>query len=284
MSNLRNSRFELGQACAPQGTPIGRLFLPVALLFLTILGGCITIPEFKDGIEIIPSESAGPEWSYEGKTGPKHWAELSPEWALASSGTEQSPIDITEPRSSSVLYPLNFSYRPTPLNLVNNGHTIQQNFVPGSSVEIMGKTYHLAQFHFHSRSEHRVKGRQFDLEMHLVHQDAEGKLLVVGILFETGAENPFLAQFFDQLPATAHQTLASSGSLLNVSEVLPEDRSYYYYQGSLTTPPCTEGVQWYVLRQPQQLSTSQLTAFRAIFSNNARPVQPLHARTVWESQ
>ncbi|MEM1294592.1 MAG: carbonic anhydrase family protein [Verrucomicrobiota bacterium] len=241
----------------------------------------MTTPE---PVELIVPEPMGPKWSYEGKTGPKHWGDLSAAWIVAKEGKEQSPVDLAETRSSSVLYPLNFSYRSAPLNLVNNGHTIQQNIAPGSSIEVMGKVYSLKQFHFHSASEHTIDGRQLDLEMHLVHQAPDGQLLVVGILFEIGAENPFLAQFFGQLPTTAHESLAVSGFTLNPTEALPEDRSYYYYQGSLTTPPCTEGVQWYILRQPMQLSQGQLTAFRALYANNFRPVQPLNQRTIWETQ
>lgn len=251
------------------------------LLALAALGACVTTPE---KVELIVPEHMGPAWSYEGKSGPKHWGDLNPAWIVAKEGKEQSPIDLTGARSSSVLYPLNFSYQSAPLNLVNNGHTIQQNIAVGSSLEIMGKTYSLKQFHFHSASEHTVNGRQFDLEMHLVHQAPDGQLLVVGIIFEVGAENPFLAQFFGQLPATPHESLATSGFSINPTEILPEDRSYYYYQGSLTTPPCTEGVQWYVLKQPMQLSQSQLAAFRALYAKNFRPVQPIHERTLWETK
>ncbi len=264
--------------------PGARLISLLAPIFL-LLGACITIPTpgGRFGKEEVVVHQ-GPAWSYQGKTGPQHWGDLSPDWAAAKEGKEQSPVDISQPRSSSVLYPLNFAYRAASLNLANNGHTIQQNFPPGNSVEIMGKTYDLAQFHFHSRSEHRVNGRQFDLEMHLVHKAADGQLLVVGILFEKGAANPFLAKFFGNLPQKAHETLESSGVTLNPAEALPKDRRYYYYQGSLTTPPCTEDVQWYILRQPMSISPEQLAAFRALYANNYRPVQPLNQRTVWESQ
>tara|TARA_R110002096_G_scaffold4501_38_gene21303 strand:+ start:7276 stop:8088 length:813 start_codon:yes stop_codon:yes gene_type:complete len=268
----------------PAETTMRKLKICV-LVFFVALAGCVTMPEFRDQeIELVVPEHMGPSWSYGGKNGPKNWGDLTPAWSLAKEGREQSPIDLTGARSSSVLYPLNFAYQSAPLNLVNNGHTIQQNFTPGSSVEIMGKTYNLAQFHFHSGSEHTVEGRRFDLEMHLVHKAADGQLLVVGVLFEIGAENPFLAQFFGQLPASAQGSIATSGFSLNPAEALPEDRAYYYYQGSLTTPPCTEGVQWYILRKPMQLSQSQLAAFRALYANNYRPTQPLNERTLWETK
>lgn len=217
-------------------------------------------------------------WSYEGEEGPAHWGELSPDFALCSSGKEQSPVDI--PAST----PLNesgiaFNYQPTAVNILNNGHTIQVNYDEGSLIEVDGTKYNLLQFHFHGPSEHTVNGQSYDMEMHLVHQNADGGLAVVGVLIKSGSENPAFAPMWDNLPAEEGGPEMVSGASVNASDLLPADRAYYRYNGSLTTPPCSEDVKWFMLSTPAELSEGQIDAFEAIMHDNNRPVQPLNDRS-----
>ena len=258
------------------------------VLRLIWLGGLISIT--TAAVSCIttdsPGETAHPthvalKWSYRDTTGPEFWADLDPNWLLAREGQAQSPIDIVEARVTDTLYPLNFSYQPAELRLQNNGHTIQQNWPTGSTVTVGSKTFALKQFHFHNRSEHFINGQDFDLEMHLVHEAEDGQLLVLAILFEIGIPNSFLARLADHFPSSPGTIAHDPEHMINPLEAIPHDRGYYFYQGSLTTPPCTEGVQWYVFRQVHQLSAEQLKAFGLIYFDNRRPIQPLNGRTVW---
>jgi carbonic anhydrase len=217
-------------------------------------------------------------WGYEGAEGPEHWGQLSPEFALCSTGKEQTPVDVP---STAVVNPANivFNYQPTALNIFNNGHTIQVNYDQGSSIEVGGKTYHLRQFHFHTPSEHAVDSQHTDLEMHLVHQSDEGQLAVVGVMLKRGSENPAYTPVFDHLPAQAGEPTAIGSLTVNANDLLPQERTYYRYNGSLTTPPCSEGVQWLLMNTPVELAEAQVTAFQQIFPHDARPVQPLNGRT-----
>lgn len=223
--------------------------------------------------------ASGPvHWTYEGEAGPENWGELSPDFAACSTGTEQSPVDIA---AGTTLNPgdLVYNYQPSAVNILNNGHTVQVNYDAGSSLELDNDTYQLLQFHFHAHSENTLAGQPAPMEMHLVHQNAAGGLAVVGVWLESGSENAAFASVFDNLPATESEAEAVAGATVNVDDLLPTDRSYYRFNGSLTTPPCTEGVKWIMLSTPIELSADQLAAFTAIFDNNYRPVQPLNERT-----
>jgi carbonic anhydrase len=218
------------------------------------------------------------EWTYEGETGPQHWGDLDPKFAVCSQGRAQSPIDIAAPQGVN-LTDLAFSYNPTALNVINTGETIRVNYDTGSSIVYNEITYNLVQFHFHHPSEHTISGKAFDLELHLVHQDAAGNLAVVSVLITKGAtDNPAYASIFDNLPAQAGTKAVSAK--LNATDLLPKDRRYYTYVGSLTTPPCSQGVRWLLLTTPIELSGKQIDAFSTIFHMNARPVQPLNNRDV----
>ena len=219
-------------------------------------------------------------WSYQGETGPGHWGDLDDAWKVAKEGKQQSPIDISGEIETPTAPPLEPSYRETGLNLKNNGHTVTQTYDPDSSITVDGAKYDLAQFHFHHKSEHTVDGKQFELECHLVHKNADGNLLVVGVLFNEGAENPLLAKLWPHLPATAGASKADAATKLNIKDLLPADLAYYHYQGSLTTPPCSEGVKWYVLENSVTASAEQIAAFAKLFPNNFRPVQPLFDRKI----
>lgn len=218
-------------------------------------------------------------WSYNGDTGPEHWADLDPAWTVAKSGKNQSPIDLSSASQPQDLTDLETDYKPTSVDLKNNGHTIVQSYREGSTVSVGDKAYELKQFHFHHKSEHTVDGDSFDMECHLVHANEAGNLLVVGVFIKEGNENSFLKQLWTDMPEVADEATKSAQEI-NVENFLPADLSYYHYQGSLTTPPCTEGVQWYVLAEPVEASADQISKFAKIFPNNNRPVQILFNRRI----
>lgn len=219
-------------------------------------------------------------WTYEGDEGPAHWGELSADYATCGSGKSQSPIDVTNP-SPQDLANIEFYYQPSKINILNNGHTIQVNYDSGSYIELDGTRYDLVQFHFHAPAEHSINGKLAESELHLVHKNADGNLAVVGVMIEKGTENPAFKTVWENLPAeeTAVQTADAD---VNAADMLPTVQTTYRYDGSLTTPPCSEGVKWNVMTEPIQLSEAQLAAFTAIFEGNNRPVQALNERTVNE--
>ncbi len=217
-------------------------------------------------------------WSYEGDTGTAHWGDISPAFELCKTGMRQSPIDLVNPDKKEGK-PLEFKYAPSKINLVNNGHTIQQNYDAGSYVIFKDKKFFLKQFHFHSSSEHTVMGEPFNLEIHLVHAAEDGELLVVGVLFNRGPLNRFLGNIFPYLPENKDQVFLSNETI-NAQDVLPKNLAVYNYSGSLTTPPGTEGVNWFVFEEPATLSPVQLVTFQKLYSKNFRPVQPLNNRSL----
>ncbi len=216
-------------------------------------------------------------WTYEGPEGPEHWGELSPDYALCSTGAEQSPIDIP---AGAPVNPagLGYNYQPSAVNIFNNGHTVQVNYDPGSTLQLDNDTYELVQFHFHAASEHTGNGQHAPMEMHLVHRNTSGGLAVVGVWLESGDENAAFAPVFNNLPATEGDPVAVPGETVNADNLLPGQRTYHRYSGSLTTPPCTQGVKWVMLNNPVELSATQIAAFTGLFDNNYRPVQPLNER------
>ncbi len=218
-------------------------------------------------------------WGYEGEEGPEHWGALSADYGGCATGQRQSPVDLTVTDAEDLADPV-FKYQPSAFAIFNNGHTIQVNYEAGSTIEVDGIPYRLLQFHFHHPSEHTVAGASFPMEMHLVHQNEERGLAVVGVLLQRGRSNQALAPIWGHLPADKGEAERISGVTINASDLLPEERSFYQYEGSLTTPPCTEGVRWMVMRTPIELSEAQLAAFDAIHHINNRPVQPLGNRTV----
>jgi len=221
-------------------------------------------------------------WSYDGATGPQHWSQLEQDFSTCKLGHNQSPIDIRK-TSKAKLPPLEFAYTPSPLNILDNGHTIQVNYTPGSSVTIDGKRYELLQFHFHKPSEEKINGRSYPMVAHLVHKSEEGKLAVVAVLFRKGAENPLVQTLWDALPQEKGQPKEVEGVSIDIGTLLPGAQGYYNFAGSLTTPPCSEEVNWFVLKTPVDISDAQLKRFAQVYKHNARPVQPLNGRTVQES-
>ncbi len=222
-------------------------------------------------------------WSYIGNTGPEHWSEIDPAFSLCSGGSMQSPVDLSKAKTSN-LERIKFAYKEMPVDLINNGHTIQENVAKGSSAEIGGKIYQLIQFHFHTPSEHTVNGIHFDLEMHLVHKDNKGEYAVIGIFFKEGITNKELQKIIDNLPGEINKPYINNSQYLNIEKLLPANRSYYHYKGSLTTPPCSEQISWNIFKTPIEASAKQLFKLKSIMGNNSRPIQKLNNRIISESR
>ena len=224
-----------------------------------------------------------PHWGYTGAIGPDAWAKLSAEFATCAKGRRQSPIDLVDAELSPLtLEQVKFEYAPAPFQVVHNGHTIEVR--PGQDNQIVArsKKYKLLQFHFHHPAEERFNGKGFALDAHFVHRSEDGELAVVTVLFEEGAANPELQRLWDYMPLDSNDSMRSAeGVTFNPVSMLPVDRAkYLQYIGSLTTPPCTEGVVWIVLRQPVTASAEQIALFRKMVGMNARPVQPVNGRLI----
>jgi carbonic anhydrase len=218
-----------------------------------------------------------PHWSYEGTSGPAHWSELAPEFGLCSSGKRQSPIDLRIAPVADA-EPVEFGYPSTFIKLKNNGHTVEVTPGTEGTIRVGGTSYALSQFHFHHPSEHTVEGKRYPLEVHLVHRAPEG-LAVVAILFEEGAPNPVLESLTTFLPSTVGVEVSPEPKF-ELKDLMPSDRSLYRYQGSLTTPPCTEGVTWLIFKSPVSASPQQLEAITTRLAANSRPSQPRNDREV----
>ena len=222
-------------------------------------------------------------WAYTGDTGPANWGTLKPEFQTCMLGKRQSPIDIRDGIKVN-LEPIIFDYRPTAFRVIDNGHTIQVNVEPGNSIMVQGHRFDLIQFHFHRPSEERVNGRQSDMVAHLVHKDAEGKLAVVAVLLDQGDQpHPVVQLVWNSLPLEKN-TEQYSPSLMDLNLLLPEHQQYYTYMGSLTTPPCSEGVLWMVMKQPAMLTREQVNIFSRLYPMNARPIQSAAGRMIKEGQ
>ena len=222
-------------------------------------------------------------WSYAGEDNPANWGKLDAAYATCAVGKRQSPINIAKPKTAD-LPTLQFHYAAVPLNIIDNGHTIQVNYPAGSTLKVGDKTYTLKQFHFHHPSEEQINGKGYDMVAHLVHADNDGHLAVVAVLLKSGASNAFLASIWKNLPAEKEKSVENASVSVNAADLLPSDYGYYTYLGSLTTPPCSEGVTWYVLKTPVQLSSEQLEAFAKVYPMNARPKQPLNGRELLASK
>jgi carbonic anhydrase len=220
-------------------------------------------------------------WDYEGEDGPAHWGAMKPEFAKCSSGARQSPIDIKDGIKLQ-LDPVQFDYRPSAFRVLDNGHTVQVNVAAGNTIEVMGRRFELVQFHFHRPSEERIDGRQFDMVAHLVHKDLDGKLAVVAVLLERGSAQPLVQAVWNNLPLEKGEELAAR-TPIDLNALLPSERGYFTYMGSLTTPPCSEGVLWMVMKQPVPISPEQISVFARLYPMNARPIQSASGRMIKES-
>lgn len=231
---------------------------------------------------------ADPVWHYEGAKGPEHWSELSPTFAACGDGRSQSPIDIANPTSGRAPG-LRMAFPPAELRIVhhehlsdgiNNGHTIQVNYPAADTLTLGDDTYQLVQLHFHAPSEHTLDGRHFPMEMHMVHKAADGRLAVVGVWIDRGLHNPTVEPIWAHLPAEMGVETHYPAVAVDVDALLPAERTSYRYDGSLTTPPCTEGVTWMLMTTPIQFSPEQIAAFTEIITKNNRPIQPPNGRPV----
>ncbi len=247
-------------------------------LLITVLV-CLFLAEERVSTAGSGGHGHSAHWGYEGEGGPEHWGDLKPEFALCKEGVNQSPVDIRGAVKGE-LPPITVSYGATPLKVTNNGHAVQVNYEKGSFAVIGGKRYELLQFHFHSPSENRVDGRAYPLEAHLVHKGDDGGLAVIGVFLVEGERNGFIEAIWGNIPAEAGKTQIVDGVSVNVEAMLPAVRTYYRFPGSLTTPPCSEGVDWNVMATPIELSKEQISRFRSFYEMNARPVQPLNGRTI----
>jgi len=220
-------------------------------------------------------------WDYEGKRGALAWGKLDPAYKTCSQGHEQSPIDIRGARLNTNLKPIEFHYISGPVTLENNGHTIVVHVDPGSYIVANGIRYDLVQFHFHHPSEEAVKGKLSAMVVHLVHKSADGKLAVIAVRLaeDRGDANAVLATLWPHLPVKTGQSEKVT-DMVSPAGFIPADPGYWTYMGSLTTPPCTEDVRWFVYEQVISLSREQLRMFGALFKVNSRPLQDIHGRRV----
>ena len=220
-----------------------------------------------------------PQWSYKGNTGPEHWGGLSDDFLDCKVGRNQSPVDINNPLPDRALEPINFAYEETYTTLRNDGTTIKANYGAGSELTFEGDSYQLLEFHFHSPSEHSVNGIPFDLELHLSHQNKDGKLLALGVFFEEGPKPHMeIYDLWKKLPV--HSGDESKHFRMNAINLLPKSRQYYTYTGSMTIPPCSEGVTWILMKKAVRISSTQVDQFLRAFRHNSRPVQSIHHRTI----
>ena len=235
----------------------------------------------------VPAAGA-PVWHYEGAEGPANWGKLSPTFAACGEGRRQSPIDIAKPTRGTVP-DVKTTFAPADLRIahhehvadgINNGHTIQINYAGADTLTLGPASYQLAQYHFHSPSEHTVNGKHFPMEMHMVHKSADGKLAVVGVFIEEGAANQAFAPVWANLPGQKGVETHFPSVKVDVDALLPTARTSYRYDGSLTTPPCSEGVSWIIMTTPIQLSREQVAAFTRLIKDNNRPVQGLNGRAI----
>ena len=219
-------------------------------------------------------------WSYEGDEGPSHWGELKEEFATCKTGSMQSPVDIAGTAETSEEGP-KVSYVPKSFSVIDNGHTIQANIEEGNFITLEGKKYSLKQIHFHSPSENQLRGKAFPLEGHLVHKAEDGSLSVIAIFFDTMAdvkENPVLNNIWGNVPSEKEKDVKVEGEMLDLVKLFPEEGSMFRFEGSLTTPPCSEGVKWNVFESAVKIPESQIDSFKKHYNHNARPVQDLHER------
>ena len=222
----------------------------------------------------------GEHWSYDGETGPTNWGR-NPAWTQCATGSRQSPIDLRDGMKVD-LEPITFDYKPSGFNVIDNGHTIQVNVGAGNTLTLQNRTYELLQFHFHRPSEERINGKGFEMVIHMVHKDTDGKLAVLAVLLERGRAQNMIQTVWNNLPLEKNDTVTPS-IVLNPADVLPTRREYFTYMGSLTTPPCSEGVLWMVMKEPVQASPAQMALFSRLYPLNARPIQANSGRVVKES-
>lgn len=251
--------------------------------FIARLGVISTWPTAAALSSIFPSDAfaEGAHWSYAGHGGPNEWAELDAANEACSAGTQQSPINIVN-SIKATLPPLRVHWSKRAETIVNNGHTIQVGLADGSRLVAPGGEYKLVQFHFHHPSEHQINGKTYPMEIHFVHANATGGLAVVGVLIETGRANAVFDKIVSTMPGVEGPPVKADAAI-NPNGLLPAKLTYYRYSGSLTTPPCSENVDWLLLTHPIQASADSVAAYAKLYSEDARPVQNSNRRFVLRS-
>jgi carbonic anhydrase len=261
-------------------------YTTVALASILLISGCSTkAPEAHHKATQATDEAHhAKHWGYSADVAPSHWSMLDKKFHICSEGHQQSPINIDESKGKDVkLPPLAINYASGSKSIINNGHTIQVNIQDGDTLKINGEEYTLKQFHFHTPSENHINGESFPLEAHFVHTTKDGKLAVIAVMFKEGTANPTLGKIIKEFPLehNKEQTLKFSKAYLDV--VMPTNRDYYHFMGSLTTPPCSEEVNWFVLKTPQTATAEQIAKIhQEIGMNNNRPIQPVNGRVIEE--
>jgi len=221
-------------------------------------------------------------WGYRVADGPAKWGSIKPAFKLCAEGKSQSPINIQGSIGKGAPK-VQLNYNDSSAAIENNGHTIQVNMNNGGYVEMEQKKYYLVQFHFHAPSEEQINGKSADMVAQLVHKTKEGEMLVIAVLLNRGAKNELLAPVFDNLPKAKGKIWKLDHTKLNLTKLIPKPLSYYYFPGSLTTPPCTEGVRWFVMKRPQQISSQQYQLYTQLYKNNVRNIQPIMQRKIVEN-
>ncbi|UTW55239.1 carbonic anhydrase [Kordiimonas sp. SCSIO 12610] len=221
-------------------------------------------------------------WSYEGNTGPDNWGNLSPDYKLCSAGQYQSPINI-EGTDPAILHDLQLNYNVHPVDLRHHGKHIVQNYSNQSVLNVGASAYELKTLTFKSPAEHTIAGNRYPLEIQLTHQNKNGEVAILSIFGATGSENLALNEIIANLPLEAGQTSKNDKVVFNARDLTPHNKAYYRYNGSLTTPPCTEGVNWYILKTPIEASPQQINMLNALSGNNARPVNTRNHRIILDT-
>ncbi len=234
-----------------------------------------TLASFFSGFAV----SGDTPWAYSGASGPEHWGALNDKFATCSTGKNQSPINLTRMIEGD-LPELKVSYKTGGSEVVNNGHTIQVNYAAGSSMTVAGRRFALKQFHFHAPSENTIEAQSYPMEAHFVHADDNGNLSVVAVMYNAGKHNAELEKAWSHMPSKAGKNNKLAAQI-DANNLLPENRDYYRFNGSLTTPPCSEGVNWFVMKNISMASQKQIDQFTGVVHHaNNRPVQPVNAREI----
>lgn len=250
---------------------------------MAIRATLFSIPAIFLAAGVALASGPGAHWTYEGHEGPEHWGELSADFAVCKSGRMQSPVDLATANQDGTVN-VTGNYMPTPLIILNNGHTVQVNVDNGNATTVNGAPFKLIQFHFHTPSEHIDGGKAHAMEVHFVHKSEGGNLAVIGVFFDEGAENKGIAEVVKYAPAQKAEPAAIKDVSVDPTSILPKGAKFYRYMGSLTTPPCSEGVNWFVADKVVTASKAQIEAMHKVMGENARPPQPLNNRLLIHPQ
>ena len=240
------------------------------------------------GVSTLVNAGIHGEWGYSGNGDPAHWGDIKPEFFMCRDGKNQSPINIQESDviTANGLKDINFHYITGATEAVNNGHTIKVSVAPGSYIEVDKIKFELKQFHFHSPSENQINGENFPLEAHFVHASKDGQLAVIAVMYKQEKENKVLKKVCNKIFSNMHKVSKCKLTSKDINTLLPKNKAYYRFDGSLTTPPCSEGVRWFVLQDYPEVSAQQVKKFVNVMmkGHNARPTQPLNARKVLKNR